>query len=95
MRTAPQQLGELGGTGRQPQLGTRGLEARREIAEAQDDITGLSDEGLTWRLHKAAEARNAAEKIASDDSNDLGEDRAALSNHLQRLIDGRVWEKKR
>ncbi|MBP6737220.1 MAG: DNA primase [Rhodobacteraceae bacterium] len=69
--------------------------ARREIAEAQDDITGLSDEGLTWRLHKAAEARNAAEKIASDDSNDLGEDRAALSNHLQRLIDGRVWEKKR
>jgi len=69
--------------------------ARREIAEAQDDITGLSDEGLTWRLHKAAEARNAAEKIATDDTNDLGEDRAALSNHLQRLIDGRIWEKKR
>ena len=68
--------------------------ARREIEEAVEDMSGLADEGLTWRLTKATEARHRADHPTREDAADLGEDRGALSNHLQSLIDGRVWEKK-
>lgn len=75
------------------------LEARRgaeaEIAEAMEDLTGLADEGLTWRLGQAAEARHRAERSKLDDDSDMGEDRHALSAELQRLIDAAVWEKKK
>ncbi len=67
---------------------------RREVEEGIEDIAGLVDEGLTWRLSKAAEARNLADRPPREDAADLGEDRAALSSHLQNLIDGKVWEKK-
>lgn len=69
--------------------------ARREEQDAVEDIRGLADEGLTWRLSKANEARHRADHPSRDDANDMGEDRAALSNHLQALIDDKVWEKKR
>ena len=71
----------------------RGL--RREIEDAAEDMDGLVDEGLTWRLLKAAEARNRANRAAIDDDTDMGEDRAALSAELQRLIDGAAWIKKK
>ncbi len=75
------------------------LEARRgveaEVAEAMDDLSGLADEGLTWRLGQAAEARHRAERSKLDDDSDMGEDRGALSAELQRLIDAAVWEKKK
>jgi DNA primase len=67
---------------------------RREIEDAMEDMDGLPDEGLTWRLSQAAEARARAEKTGPSDSLDLGEDRAALSRHLQDLIDSQVWVKK-
>jgi len=68
--------------------------ARREIEEAVEDMEGLADEGLTWRLSQAAEARHRSERTVNNDSTDLGEDRAALSKHLQALIDSQVWVKK-
>jgi len=68
--------------------------ARREIEDAMEDMDGLPDEGLTWRLSQAAEARHRSEKSGQSDSADLGEDRAALSKQLQRLIDDQVWVKK-
>lgn len=68
--------------------------ARREIEDAMEDMDGLPDEGLTWRLSQAAEARHRSEKSDRNDSADLGEDRAALSRQLQRLIDDQVWLKK-
>ena len=71
----------------------RGAEA--EIEEAMEDLTGLADEGLTWRLSQAAEARHRAERPKLDDHADMGEDRAALSAELQRMIDTAVWQKKR
>ncbi|MEZ5778347.1 MAG: DNA primase [Paracoccaceae bacterium] len=75
------------------------LEARRgalaEIEEAVLDLDGLADEGLTWRLTQAAEARHRAERSKLDDDSDMGEDRAALSAEIQRLIDAAVWEKKK
>ncbi|MGL5010883.1 MAG: DNA primase [Paracoccaceae bacterium] len=67
--------------------------ALREIEDAMEDMTGLVDEGLTWRLSQAAQARNRADKSNLEDA-DMGEDRAALSKHLQNLIDGQVWVKK-
>ena len=41
--------------------------ARREIAEAEEDITGLADEGVTWRLARINEARFAAERGPQED----------------------------
>lgn len=35
---------------------------RQELSEAQEDVTGLADEGLTWRLSRAAEARHSASR---------------------------------
>ncbi len=75
------------------------LVARRgavsETAEAMEDLSGLVDEGLTWRLGQAAEARHRAERSRLDDDSDIGDDRAALSAGLQLLIDAAVWEKKK
>lgn len=68
--------------------------ARREIEDAMEDMDGLPDEGLTWRLSQAAEARHRSDKSGITDSSDLGEDRGALSRQLQRLIDDQVWVKK-
>lgn len=68
---------------------------RKEIEEAEDDMAGLVNEGLTWRLAQVATARHRADKPAREDASDLGEDRAALSKHLQTLIDSRVWIKKK
>ncbi len=69
--------------------------ARREIEDAMEDMTGLADEGLTWRLSKAAEALHGASRSNIEDASDMGEDRAALSKHLQNMIDARVWVKKK
>ena len=72
----------------------RGIQ--REIEDAVEDIDGLADEGLTWRLGQAAQAVMLAERPAhAEDATDLGEDRAALSRHLQSLIDNEIWVKKR
>jgi DNA primase len=75
------------------------LEARRgarsEIEDAVEDMTGLADEGLTWRLSQAALARHRADRSKLDDTKDMGEDRAALSAQLQDLIDGAAWVKKK
>ena len=47
------------------------LEARRgavrEIEEAAADIVDVADEGLTWRLSQAAEARNKADRSENED----------------------------
>ena len=52
---------------------------------AVHDLTGLADEGLTWRLSKAAEARHKADHPSREDAADMGEDRAALSGVLQAM----------
>ncbi|MFN3955004.1 MAG: DNA primase [Pararhodobacter sp.] len=69
--------------------------ARREIAEAMLDLEHLPDEGLTWRLSQAAAAVERAGRSRLEETTDLGEDRAGLSNHLQSLIDSQIWIKKR
>jgi DNA primase len=75
------------------------LDARRsavqEIEDAMQDVSGLPDEGLTWRLGQAAQARNRAERSDLSDASGLDEDRAALSKGLQDMIDQQVWVKNR
>jgi DNA primase len=48
------------------------LDARRgharELAEAVEDLSGLSDEGLTWRLSRAAEALDKAGRGDGEDT---------------------------
>ena len=39
---------------------------RVELAEAVEDLSGLVDEGLTWRLSKAAEAKVSASRGPQD-----------------------------
>lgn len=68
--------------------------AKREIEHAVEDMQGLADEGLTWRLSQANVARHRADHPPREDAADLGEDRAALSRQLQNLIDAQVWVKK-
>jgi len=41
--------------------------AEREIDEAMQDMEGVADEGLTWRLQQAAEARNRADHSHAED----------------------------
>ncbi len=41
--------------------------ARREIEEAAEDLEGLADEGVTWRLAKINEARFAAQRGPQED----------------------------
>lgn len=69
--------------------------AEAEIAEAMADVTGEAGEGLTWRLTRAAEALRRADQPAQADQPDFGEDRAALSAGLQRMIDDEVWKRRR
>ncbi|MFC4215904.1 DNA primase [Pseudophaeobacter arcticus] len=56
----------------------QGLNA--ELAEAEEDLTGLADEALTWRLKQAAEARNRAVRSENEDKAnfDVGENGARL-----------------
>ena len=42
--------------------------AAREISEAMEDLSGVADEGLTWRLSQAAEAVNSAGRITGEDT---------------------------
>lgn len=73
------------------------LEARRgavmETEEAMETMAGLADEGLTWRLGQANDARHRAAKSKLDDDSDMGEDRAALSAELQRVMDAALRPK--
>jgi DNA primase len=45
--------------------------ARRDIAEAERDIEGLADEGLTWRLRQAAEGQAEALRGRTDDKTEF------------------------
>lgn len=74
------------------------LEARRgvqrEIEDAVDDLQSVADEGLTWRVGQAAEARNRSMRSKGVEDRGDGEDKGSMSDYLQSLIDGEVWVKK-
>lgn len=66
---------------------TRGLDA--EIAEATEDIAGLADEGVTWRLSEAAKAAQQVLKSGQDDraEYDIGDNGARISRDERNAFD--------
>ncbi len=66
-----------------------------EIKDAEEEITGVADEGLTWRLQQAREAQNKiSHESLGGDSAGIS-DESGLSKDLQKLIDQKIWEKKK
>jgi DNA primase len=65
----------------------RGLSA--EVSEASEDMTGLADEAVTWRLGQAAEARNRAVRSEQEDraEYDLGENGARIKRDEKEQFD--------
>ena len=71
----------------------------REVDEAMQDIETLADEGLTWRLSQAAEARHRAEHGQTEDKTeyDIGpngarikrEERSAFESLLDQIEYGK------
>ncbi|MEW9919441.1 DNA primase [Marimonas sp. MJW-29] len=57
----------------------RGLDA--EIAEAMEDLSGVADEGVTWRLSEAARAADLAKRSGQEDKAeyDVGDNGARIS----------------
>lgn len=66
---------------------------QREIEDGIEDMTGLVDEGLTWRLGQAAQARNDADRTKLDDRG-LDEDRPAMLLNLDAILAGADKSKK-
>ena len=69
--------------------------ARDEVARAEREIEGLTDEGLTWRVSQSARARQKADHPSMEGGDDLGEDRNALAAQLRQAIEGEIWRKRR
>lgn len=67
----------------------------REIQEAEQDLAGLADEGLTWRLQQAAEARVKAVRAEDETEAKDDEQDALRKQQLQDMIDGQAWLKKK
>ena len=67
----------------------------REIKEAVEDLKGATDESLTWRVSRAAEANDSANKLQKGVSESELDNHKSLSDGLQALIDNQVWKKKK
>ena len=67
--------------------------AQNEIKEAEQDLTGLVDEGLTWRLQQAAMAKTKATRAIEEDS-ETDENSLEMSKNLQNMLDNQIWVKK-
>jgi len=61
-----------------------------EIAEAMEQIEGLADEGLTWRLSQTAQERRRAERLSLEQAEEKGENHAELSGRIRALIEGQA-----
>jgi DNA primase len=60
-----------------------------EIAEAEEDLEGLADEAVTWRLSQAAEARNRALRSQNEDRTeyDTGPNGARINRDERSALD--------
>jgi DNA primase len=65
----------------------RGLDA--EIAEASEDMDGLADEGITWRLSEASKAAQKALRSGQEDraEYEIGENGARISRDERNALD--------
>jgi DNA primase len=65
----------------------RGLSA--EIAEAEEELTGVADEAVTWRLQQATETRNRAVRSENEDKAeyDVGKNGARIKREERAALD--------
>ncbi|MBD3662518.1 DNA primase [Sulfitobacter aestuariivivens] len=77
----------------------RGLDA--EIAEAVEDLSGVPDEGVTWRLSEAARAADRARRTGQEDKAEyeVGDNGARISRDERSALDALLgtikYEKKK
>jgi DNA primase len=71
------------------------LGAIHEVQEAEEELGGMADESVTWRVQQATEARNKATKTDYGNEDRSGDDSENLSQQLQKLIDDQIWIKKK
>ncbi|MFN6978134.1 MAG: toprim domain-containing protein, partial [Gemmobacter sp.] len=69
-----------------------GRAAYAEVEYAETEITGMADEGITWRLARAAEARNRAARTPLEDVPPEGA-AGADDSLVDRLLAGQAWLK--
>jgi len=65
----------------------RGLNA--EIAEAEEELSGVADEAVTWRLHQATETHNRALRSQNEDKAeyDVGKNGARINRDERAALD--------
>jgi DNA primase len=68
----------------------RGLDA--EIADAMEDLSGVADEGLTWRLSEAARNADRAQRSGQEDTAeyDIAENGAHVSRDERSAFDALI-----
>ena len=64
-----------------------------ETRDAERDLMGEADEGVTWRLRDAADAVHAAVARPLADAETESQDESSLGQALQTLIDAQIWKK--
>jgi len=63
-----------------------------EVRDAERELAGAADEGVTWRLKAATDASHRADRVPLRDSAADSDD-SALRSQLQTMIDEQVWNK--
>ncbi|MEM8787982.1 MAG: DNA primase [Pseudomonadota bacterium] len=66
-----------------------------ELAEAETEIAGFADEGLTWRVGQAAAVRFEADRGQTAPGRDVEAERAADAAELQAMLDEEIWVRKK
>ena len=67
---------------------------KKEIRDAIEDLNSAASESLTWRLGQATDARSKAQRSTLEEAQEAGEDKGAMTDFLQNLIDNEAWIKK-
>ncbi len=75
------------------QMFSLGLAA--EIEDAVEELSGIADEGVTWRLQQASETREKLARDGVEKTSGGSEDTKDLSKRLQDMLDGQVWLRKK
>jgi len=75
------------------QAATLGMLA--EVREAEQELGGVADEGLTWRLAQAALARDKAQRGGLGDDDGGTEEETQMRKLLYDFIDNDRWKKKK
>lgn len=71
------------------------LGVTQEIRDAEEEITGVADEGLTWRIGQAKEAQSKVTRNALNTDSLGSSDETNLSNDLKKWVEQKIWEKKK